>query len=248
MPCCGTQADGLHGSSCTNTGSSESSCVLIIPCVPKAEVHLYRQCPLSGSGPSRQETLFFARQTYGLIPYGIFCIRMEGCALRITSRTAIFFIVCMTWHPWHEYTRKGDWAFSSLRLFLQLTSIRWQFMSKYSLFCKATMYVMYFCRAHGEQSETHGGIKKGWEQERVFWGYEDEGKAGQQRSRLWIWCSTLGSAAFGPHMLGRAKSKAKSSVSVVGGWGQMTESCTQRLDWPLSAYLCCCLHFTYKYI
>lgn len=123
-PCCGTQADGLHGSSGTNAGSSESSCVLIIPCVPKAKVHLYRQCPLSGSGPSRQETLFFARQTYGLIPYGIFYIRMEGCALRITSRTGIFFIVCMAWHPWHEYIGEGDWVFSSLRLFLQLTSIR----------------------------------------------------------------------------------------------------------------------------
>lgn len=38
---------------------------------------------------------------------------------------------------------------------------------------------------------------------------KDKGKVDQQGSRLWIWCSTLGSAAFGPHMLGRAETKAK---------------------------------------
>lgn len=36
--------------------------------------------------------------------------------------------------PGMNILEKVDWAFFSLRLFLQLTSIRWQFMSKYSLF------------------------------------------------------------------------------------------------------------------
>lgn len=48
----------------------------------------------------------------------------------------------------------------------------WKFMPKYNLFCKAIIHVAYFCGAHGEQSETHRGVKKGWEQERVCWGWE----------------------------------------------------------------------------
>lgn len=55
-------------------------------------------------------------------------------------------------------------------------------------------------------------------------GDENERKAGQQGSRLWVLCSTLDSAGFWNPCVGQNKS----SVSAVGG--QVTESCNPRLD------------------
>lgn len=78
-------------------------------------------------------------------------------------------------------------------------------MPKYGLFYKSVTSVLYFCGAHGEPSE----VLRRDESKKECVGDEDEGKAGKQGSRLWIWYSTLGSAAFGPHILGRARRKAK---------------------------------------
>lgn len=62
MPCSlphavGVKAETQRGSQGTGTCSSWSSCVLIIPRVPKAEGPSVR-CPISGSGPGKQETGF----------------------------------------------------------------------------------------------------------------------------------------------------------------------------------------------
>lgn len=78
-------------------------------------------------------------------------------------------------------------------------------MSKYNFFCKSIMSVLCFCGAGGDPSEV---LRRDESKEECV-GDEDEGKACKQGSRLWIWCSTLCSAAFGPHILGRAKIKAK---------------------------------------
>lgn len=46
---------------------------------------------------------------------------------------------------------------------------------------------------------------------------ENERKAGQQGSRLWVLCSTLDSAGFWTPYVGRSKEQSKISVSAVGG-------------------------------
>lgn len=108
--------------------------VLMAPCVPKTKGP-FVQCPLSDSGPGRQETCFFIPWMYGLTPYGSFCKYMEGCARRTMPRTGLLFIVWMmitylTSLAWIFSQRppaagEGDWAFFFLRLFLQLKSVRW---------------------------------------------------------------------------------------------------------------------------
>ena len=46
-----------------------------------------------------------------------------------------------------------------------------------------------------ESNLRHTEVLRGDESKKECVGDEDEGKAGRQGSRLWLWCSTLGSAA-----------------------------------------------------
>lgn len=135
MAHCGTWAEGHYGSLNMSTCHLESSRVLIILCVPKAQCPSV-QCPVSGSGPGskRQAPLgFSARWTYSLTPYGSFCVRMEGWALSTTARFGLFFPVwvrigffaSLAVCSLRPEAAADVWAFCSLRLFLQLISVRW---------------------------------------------------------------------------------------------------------------------------
>lgn len=135
MAHCGTWAEGHYGSLDTSTCHLESSRVLIILCVPKAQRPSV-QCPVSGigAGSKRQAPLgFSARWTYSLTPYGSFCVHMEGWALSTTARFGLFPVwvtiayfasLAWTWSLRPE-AAVDVWAVCSLRLFLQLTSVRW---------------------------------------------------------------------------------------------------------------------------
>lgn len=109
-------ADGLWGSLGTSMCSSESSCVLIIPRVPEAEVHLYRQWPLLQCPRQARDILFkvvwphkaVSAFTLKMVPWRSY----PGLASSLLA-------------GWLDIPGEGDWAFSSLRLFLQLTNIKW---------------------------------------------------------------------------------------------------------------------------